>query len=113
MPDHAAALPPGKRATVLVTHGAAPAVAKAYHNPAKAAAVVEEAPDLHAATNGGGLLAFAPTLAFVPDLALVVQQVVHGVPLDSLLGGPAGPGTEPPRRSCTLPGRWPSSTTRR
>ena len=84
---------PGKRATVLVSHGAAPAVvAKAYHNPAKAAAVVEEAPDLHAATKGGGLLAFAPTLAFVPDLALVVQQVVHGVPLDSLLGGPRGTG---------------------
>jgi hypothetical protein len=84
---------PGKRATVLVTFatGGPAYVAKAYHNPAKAAAVAAEAPALHAATPPGGALAFAPTVAFVPDLALVVQRTVQGTPLESLIG-PRGAG---------------------
>jgi hypothetical protein len=88
---------PGKRATVVVRHGMAPSVvAKAYHNTAKAAAVVDEAPRLQTLTTAQGLLAFAPTLAFVPELAVVVQQPVHGIPLDALLSTPSGSAAREP-----------------
>ncbi|MDF2093339.1 hypothetical protein P0Y31_13390 [Knoellia sp. 3-2P3] len=75
---------PEKRATVLATHsGSALAlVAKAYHRDDKAAAVVAEAPSPRGGR--GGVLAFARTAAYVPELALVVQEVVSGTPLDAL-----------------------------
>ncbi|MDQ3105598.1 MAG: hypothetical protein M3Q87_10380, partial [Actinomycetota bacterium] len=79
---------PGKRATVLVTSGAGTAsyVAKAYHDPAKAAAVAGEAPALAAGSDQWRVLRLAPTVAHVPALAMVVQRAVRGVPLDVLVG---------------------------
>jgi len=79
---------PGKRATVLVTFGAGAAsyVAKAYHDPAKAAAVACEAPALAAGSDEWRVLRLAPTVAHVPELAMVVQRAVRGVPLDVLVG---------------------------
>lgn len=79
---------PGKRVTVLVAFVGEPNryVAKAYHDPAKAAAVAEEAATLSSATRPHGVLRFAPTVAHLPELSLVVQQRVGGTPLDALLG---------------------------
>lgn len=83
---------PGKRATVLVptTPGPPTLVVKAYHDHDKAAAVAAEAAALAATTTPAGVLRFAPTLAHVPGLALVVQQAVSGSPLDVLLAGRGG-----------------------
>ncbi len=85
---------PGKRATVRVAFvGEADRfVAKAYHDPAKAAAVADEAPALAASTWAGGMLRFAPTVAHVPELGLVVQRAVQGTPLDALMGTTRGCG---------------------
>ena len=85
---------PGKRATVLVTGGGAGYIAKVYHQERKAAAVAEEAPRLLAAAPRHGELAFAPIAVVVPELRVVVQEVVAGVPLDSLIGsrGTTAPG---------------------
>jgi hypothetical protein len=77
---------PGKRATVLVTIGGARYVAKVYHQERKAAAVAEEAPRLLGAAPRHGELAFAPVAGVVPGLRVVVQDVVAGAPLDSLIG---------------------------
>lgn len=79
---------PGKRATVLVRRPgqARRFVAKVYHDPAKAAAVVDEAPALAAACSvEGSRLRVAETVAHLPDLAVVVQLEVSGTPLDALL----------------------------
>jgi len=78
---------PGKRATVRVTRGAAATahVAKVYHQPAKAAAVAQEAPVLATAAGVRRVLRLAPTVAYLPELSVVVQQAVRGVPLDQLL----------------------------
>lgn len=86
---------PSKRATVLVSApGVGPLVAKAYHDAAKASAVVAEAAALAAVPTAKGLLRLAPTVASEGSLAVVVQEAVHGRPLDSLLGGPRGRGAD-------------------
>ena len=86
---------PGKRATVLLTPlGAPPLVAKVYHDPVKAAAVVDESPRLQSLTSSGGVLDFAPLRGFLPDLRLVVQQPVRGRNLEVMLGGPRGSARE-------------------
>ncbi|HEY7718823.1 MAG TPA: hypothetical protein VH915_08690 [Pedococcus sp.] len=84
---------PAKRVTLLLRDAGTAHVAKVYHQPHKAAAVAEEAPRLLASL-GAGPLALAPTVASLPELAVVVQEQVAGVPLDALLGarGVAGPG---------------------
>lgn len=78
---------PGKRATVLVRTGPAmPAlVAKAYHDPAKAAAVAGEASRLAEATGSSEALRLAATVGHLPELGVVVQRAVDGTPLDVLL----------------------------
>jgi hypothetical protein len=84
---------PGKRATVLLQGSGAEYVVKAYHDPHKAAAVADEASRLDSAGCGASVR-FAPTVAHVPDLALVVQRRVSGRPLDVLLRPEAsGPST--------------------
>ncbi|MDF2967858.1 MAG: hypothetical protein K0Q93_1636 [Nocardioidaceae bacterium] len=84
---------PGKRATVLLSApGAGPLIAKAYHDPAKASAVVAEAAVLAGLPTAEGLLRLAPTVAFEDSLAVVVQEAVPGSPLDRSLGGPRGRG---------------------
>ena len=84
---------PGKRATLLVTFrdDGETVVAKAYHDSTKAAAVAEEADALQATTDPAGVLRFAPAVAHLADIAVVVQRRVHGSPLDALLDGPRGP----------------------
>jgi hypothetical protein len=86
---------PGKRATVLAGGGSTGAcIAKVYHQDRKAAVVAAEGPRLLAAAPQDGPLRIAPVLGLVPDLRLVVQQVVGGVGLDAFLGdrGTAGRG---------------------
>jgi hypothetical protein len=80
---------PGKRATVLTRFGTGTDrfVAKAYHDPAKAAAVAGEAPLLAACTSARGTLRFAVTLAHLTELDTVVQRAVDGTPLDALVSG--------------------------
>jgi hypothetical protein len=86
---------PGKRATVLVStrRNARAWVAKVYHDPRKAAAVAGEAVALGALTGNGGVLRLAPTVAHVPELNVVLQDSVHGISLEWLLAGSAGPGS--------------------
>ena len=78
---------PGKRATLLATLAGVPGrhVVKAYHDADKATAVAAEAPRLRAAAAGSRTLAFAPVVAHLPALRVVVQQAVRGVPLAALL----------------------------
>lgn len=83
---------PGRRVTVRV-RTAVPGpgyVGKVYHDPTKAAAVAEEAHGLAGAVTPDGTLRYAPTLAHVPELSLVVQGLVRGVPLDAVLMGAGG-----------------------
>lgn len=83
---------PGKRATVLVEFAEGGRyVAKAYHDPAKAAVVAQDSVALTLACTSAPQVRVAPTLAHVPDLAVVVQARVTGVPLQVLLDGPRGP----------------------
>ena len=84
---------PAKRATVLVSTGLPGDawVAKAYHDSAKAAAVARDADQL-ATTAGSRTLRFAPVVAHLPELDVVVQQAVPGTPLDELLGSWRGRG---------------------
>jgi Ser/Thr protein kinase RdoA (MazF antagonist) len=79
---------PGKRATFLAALGGDRAryVVKAYHDAQKAAAVAAEAPALSSAASGAGTLEFAPVVAHLPALRVVVQRAVPGRPLDVLLG---------------------------
>ena len=77
---------PGKRATVRVTSGDTSVVAKAYHDPTKAAAVAEESVALADAARRAATLRLAPTAAHLDDLGWVVQHPVHGYPLDALVG---------------------------
>ena len=60
-------------------------VVKAYHNPAKAAAVASEAALLAATAAGDGRPLFAPLVAHVPELSLVVHARLPGRGLDELL----------------------------
>ncbi|WP_345207595.1 glycosyltransferase [Fodinibacter luteus] len=75
---------PGRRATVEVTLGGGPAqgryVAKVYHDGAKAAAVAAEGAALVGRPSRAPLL-LAPVVAHLPDLAVVAQAWVEGVPL--------------------------------
>jgi Ser/Thr protein kinase RdoA (MazF antagonist) len=79
---------PGKRATFLAALGGDRAryVVKAYHDGKKAAAVAAEAPALGSAASGARTLAFAPVVAHLPALRVLVQRAVPGTPLDVLLG---------------------------
>lgn len=79
---------PGKRATLRITYAgrAGGYVAKAYHDPAKAAAVAREAPALSAHADGCATLRVPPTVAHLHEQGLVVQQAVQGAPLEALLG---------------------------
>jgi hypothetical protein len=77
---------PGKRATVRVTSSGSSVVAKAYHDPAKAAAVAVESVALADAVTGATTVRFAPTVAHLDELGWVVQGPVSGVPLDALVG---------------------------
>ena len=83
---------PGRRATVRVRPAlAGPAyIGKVYHDPTKAAAVAEEARGLARTLAADGTLRYAPTLAYLPELSLVVQGAVRGEPLERLLSGPGG-----------------------
>jgi hypothetical protein len=76
---------PGKRLTARLTHPLvdAPLVAKAYHDVAKASAVVSEAPSR--TRSGAGALDFAPTVGYAPSLGVVFQELVTGVGLDGLI----------------------------
>lgn len=78
---------PGKRATVLVRVApSSPAlVAKAYHAPAKAAAVADEALALSGHTSSGQTLRLAAPLGLLDEWGVVVQEAVTGAPLDALL----------------------------
>lgn len=89
---------PGKRATVGISFVGETGrfVAKAYHDPAKAAAVAQEAPALTASVRVGGTLWFAPTVAHLPGLALVVQRAVGGTPLDGLIAATRGGASAAP-----------------
>ena len=79
---------PGKRATLRVTFVGQPDafVAKAYHDPAKAAAVAGEAPALSGHADGCATLRVPPTVAHLGARGVVVQRAVQGVPLEALLG---------------------------
>lgn len=79
---------PGKRATVRVVFVGESEryVAKAYHDPVKAAAVAGEASALASCTTRAGTLRFAPTVAHLPGLAAVVQRSVRATPLEVLIG---------------------------
>lgn len=62
---------------------------KLYHNASKAAAVYEEMQLLSTAVpQTSGQLQLAPAVAFVPELPLVLQAPVCGLPLDLLLSQP-------------------------
>jgi hypothetical protein len=91
---------PGKRATVRVAVAgtAERFVAKAYHSPAKAAAVAAEAVALaRVGAARGATLRLAPTVAHLPELSLVVQRQVAGTPLELLVCTARGPAREAPR----------------
>jgi len=79
---------PGKRATLRVGFVGRPDryVAKAYHDPVKAAAVAEEAPALSGHAERCATLRIPPAVAHLREQGVVVQRAVSGVPLDALLG---------------------------
>jgi hypothetical protein len=76
---------PAKRATVRISsvRMASPLVAKVYHDVTKADAVAREST---AAPPVGHKLALAPTIAFLPEWAMVVQQAMTGRALSELIG---------------------------
>ena len=85
---------PGKRATLAVTarlrgsRSSRPTalIAKVYANPSKAAAVYEECRHLGSVlASGHAAVTLAPVVALVPEVPMVVQARVEGVPLDPLL----------------------------
>lgn len=84
---------PGRRATLRLGSPVAGStfIAKAYHDAGKAAAVAQEAQQLARTTGRGGALRLAPTVGHLPELAVVVQQAIHGQPLDRLLRIPGAP----------------------
>lgn len=93
---------PGKRATVMVV---APGqggryVVKAYHSSEKAAAVAREAPALARVTSRAGTVRFAPTVAHLPGLHLVVQSAVVGTPLSSLITAAGSAATREAVTAC-------------
>ena len=92
---------PGKRVTLGVGFAgdAGRFVAKAYHDAAKAGAVAHEAPLLTPSQSAGGTLRFAPTVAHLPELQLVVQRAVRGTPLDGLLGAATRRRTDDARQA--------------
>jgi aminoglycoside phosphotransferase (APT) family kinase protein len=88
---------PAKRATFAVEARAHPGrsgrqpqrlVVKCYHDGRKAAAVAEEAVLLDATADAGAPLRFAAVRAHLPELSLVVQDRVAGVPLPEVLRRP-------------------------
>ena len=99
---------PGKRATVLVPRRCPAVVAKAYQ-PGEGGAVVEEAPDLHAATKAAGCWPSRRPWRSSRISPWSCSRSCTACRSTRCWAALAGPGTEPPRRSCTLPGRWPSS----
>ena len=93
---------PAKRATLAVevrgSSDPAPGraqrfVVKSYHDGEKAAAVAAEAVLLDATVDPAAPLRFAPVRAHLPELSLVVQEHVAGVPLDEVIRLP-GPVAE-------------------
>jgi aminoglycoside phosphotransferase (APT) family kinase protein len=83
---------PGKRATLAVdvrrsSARAQRVVVKSYHDGRKAAAVAAEAVLLDLTADPSAPLRFAPMLAHLPDLSVVVQGHVSGVRLDLVVGG--------------------------
>lgn len=99
---------PGKRATFMVEvrgrseRRARRLVVKSYHDGRKAAAVAAEAVLLDLTADPSAPLRFAPVLAHLPDLALVVQGHVPGVRLDQVVGGPAPAGAALRRAAVAL-----------
>jgi aminoglycoside phosphotransferase (APT) family kinase protein len=94
---------PAKRATLAVALRARPGrlpaggqrvVVKSYHDAGKAAAVAAEAVLLDATADPAEPLRFAAVRAHLPELSLVVQEHVDGVPLESAL---RLPGAAPER----------------
>jgi hypothetical protein len=85
---------PGRRATLGVEvrrppgHPVQRLVVKSYHDGGKAAAVAAEAVLLEDSVDPAAVLRFAPVRAHLPDLSLVVQQHVSGLPLDEVLRMP-------------------------
>ena len=79
---------PGKRATLRVTFagGTDVYVAKAYHEPRKAAAVAGEAPALAGHVERCATLRIPATVAHLREHGVVVQRAVQGVPLEAFLG---------------------------
>ena len=77
----------GKRATVRLATPVSEAsyVAKVYHDPAKAAAVAHEAQALARTAARDAGFRYAPSVGHLSELSVVVQQSIHGQPLDSLL----------------------------
>jgi aminoglycoside phosphotransferase (APT) family kinase protein len=59
---------------------------KIYHDLEKACRVNEQMRSLSSATpSGDGHISFATASAFLPDLAMVVQEPIQGTPLDSMI----------------------------
>ena len=91
---------PGKRATLGVTatlrggggRRRRALIAKVYANPSKAGSVYEECGHLASVLAPQvEVVGLAAMVGFLPQVPMVVQASVHGVPLDPLLGaGPAG-----------------------
>jgi aminoglycoside phosphotransferase (APT) family kinase protein len=93
---------PGRRATLAVeVRGPSDPVSgrpqrfvvKSYHDGEKAAAVAAEAVLLDATVDSAAPLRFAPVRAHLPELSIVVQEHVTGVPLDEVIRLP-GPVPE-------------------
>jgi len=73
--------------------------AKVYHNADKAASVWQEMRLLaEAAPVRAGQLRVAAASAFLPEVPMVVQEPVTGMPLDGLIGPLEGPATSPEPR---------------
>ena len=97
---------PGKRATLAVqVRGPLRCrrqrlVVKSYHDDDKAAAVAAEAALLDATLDPVAPLRFAPVRAHLPELSLVVQEHVRGVPPRR---GAPHPAARPAARRCAGP----------
>ena len=101
---------PGKRCTVRfevwLRHTATGAISsrmlfgKLYHSASKAVSVYEAMGRLFdSAPARGGQLTLARPAAFLPDLQLVLQEPVGGMPLDLLLAGRARDGSTGDQRA--------------
>jgi hypothetical protein len=99
---------PAKRATLAVevrratgpsARRAQRLVVKSYHDDRKAAAVAAEAVLLDATADPAAPLRFAPVLAHLPELSLVVQEHVPGVALDAVVAREDGAAARALRRA--------------